>query len=83
MELNDPLSKAITSKAMSIDYTQSQTSALTGYIFNYQPESPRRVFRGELKEALAPYLPRIHASRSLGVAVLFVGSRTNYISGAS
>ena len=49
---------------MSIDYTQSQTSALTGYIFNYQPVRPRRVFRGELNEALASYLPRIHASGS-------------------
>src|SRR6476661_4402956 len=50
---------------MSIDYTQSQTSALTGYIFSYQPVRPRRVFRGELNEALASYLPRInHASGS-------------------
>ena len=50
---------------------------------NYQPESPRPVFRGELKEASFNSVPRIHASRSLGVAVLFVGDWANYISGAS
>jgi hypothetical protein len=36
---------------------------------NYQPVGPRPVFRGELKEAFFASVPRIHASRSLGVAV--------------
>ena len=41
-----------------------------GLFLNYQPVRPRPVFRGELKEAGGLYLPRIHASRSLGVAIL-------------
>ena len=54
---------------MSIDYTQSQTSARTGYIFNYQPVRPRGVFRGELKQAFLALLtpnPRLWIARGGG-----------------
>ena len=52
-----------------------------GLFLNYQPVRPRRVFRGELKEAL---LRTLNQSRLLikGVAVQ-VGKLANYISGAS
>ncbi len=53
-------------------------------MINYQPVRPGRVFRGELKEGFFAFVPRINgASRSLGVAVFFIGDRAKYISGAS